>query len=101
MGSREKICSIVEVSCPADVNISRKIDEKFSNYAPLVTNMQIIYSDYKFVVVFIIIGALGYVLKCLSKYLSQLGFDNLEIKGLIRKLQNISAFGTVKIVKHF
>ena len=63
--------------------------------------MQIMYSDYKFVVVPIIIGALGYAPKCLSKYLLQLGFDNLEINGLIRKLQNISACGTVKNCKTF
>ena len=96
MGSREKICTIVEVSCPADVNISRKIDEKLNNYAPLVRNIQIM-----FVVVPIIIGVLGYVPKCLSKYLSQLGFDNLEINGLIRRLRNICACGTVKICKTF
>ena len=98
---QKKVCTIVEVSCPADVNMSRKIDEKLNNYAPLVKNLQIMYSDYKFVVVPIIIGALGYVPKCLSKYLLQLGFDNLEINGLIQKLQNISACGTVKICKTF
>ena len=48
MGSREKISTILEVSCPADVNISKKINEKLNNYAPLVRNMQIIYSHYKF-----------------------------------------------------
>ena len=63
--------------------------------------MQIMYSDYKFVVVPIIIGVLGYVPKCLSKYLFQLGFDNLEINRLNRKLQNISACGTVKMCKTF
>ena len=63
--------------------------------------MQIMYNDYKFVVVPIIIGALGYVPKCLSKYLFQLGFDNLEINGLIQKLQNISACDTVRICKTF
>ena len=97
----KKICTIVEVSCPADVSISRKIDEKLNNYAPLVRNMQIMYSNYKFVVVPIIIGGLGYVPKCLLKYLSQPGFDNMEIKGLIRKLQNISICDTVKICKTF
>ena len=75
----KKICTIVEISCPSDVNIPRKIDEKLNNYAPLVRNMQIMYSDYKFVVVPIIIGALGYVSKCLSKYLLQLGFDILDL----------------------
>ena len=89
------------MSCPADVNISRKIDEKLNNYAPLVRNMEIMHNDYKFVVVPIIIAALGYVPKCLSKYLFQLGFNNLEINRLIRKLQNISACGTVKICKTF
>ena len=79
----KKICTIVEVSCPADINISRKIDEKLNNYALLVRNMQIMYSDYKFAVFPIIIGALGYVPKCLLKYLFQLGFDNLEINRLI------------------
>ena len=89
------------MSCPADVNISRKIDEKLNNYAPLVRNMEIMHNDYKFVVVPIIIAALGYAPKCLSKYLFQLGFNNLEINRLIRKLQNISACGTVKICKTF
>ena len=46
MGSKEEICTIVEVSCPTDLNISRKIDEKLNNYAPLVRNMQVMYSDY-------------------------------------------------------
>ena len=46
MGSEEKICTIVKLSCPTDLNISRNIDEKLNNYAPLVRNMQIMYSDY-------------------------------------------------------
>ena len=79
----KKICTIVKVSCPADVNISIKIDEKLNNYAPLIRNMKIMCIDYKFVVVPIIIGALHYVPKCLSKCLTQLVFDNLEINGLI------------------
>ena len=65
----KKICIIVEVSFPVDVNISRKINEKLNNYAPLVRNMQIMYRDYKLVVVPNIFRALGYVPKCLSKYL--------------------------------
>ena len=28
----------------------------------------------------VVAGALGYVLKCLTQYLSQLGFNNIEIK---------------------
>ena len=65
----KKICISVEVRCPVDVNISRKINEKLNNYAPLVRNMQIMYRDYKLVVVPNIFRALGYVPECLSKYL--------------------------------
>ena len=46
-------------------------------------------------------GALGYVRKCLTQYLSQLGFNNLESRKIFRKIQNVSVFGTVKICKTF
>ena len=59
------------------------------------------YPEYKFMVNPIIIGALRNVPKCLSKNLSEPGFDNCKIKKLTQKLQNISAYGTVKIVKTF
>ena len=59
------------------------------------------YPEYKFMVNPIIVGALGNVPKCLSKNLSELGFDNREIMKLTQKLQNISACGTVKTVKTF
>ena len=32
----EKICTIIEFSCPADINISKKIAEKTDNYGPLI-----------------------------------------------------------------
>ena len=97
----QKTCNIVEINCPADTNISKKIEQKLNNYGPLVRNMQMMYPEYKFMVNPIIVGALGNVPKCLSKNLSELGFDNREIKKLTQKLQNISACGTVKIVKTF
>ena len=37
-----KIRSIVEFSCPLDININRKVNEKLENYGPLVRNLQII-----------------------------------------------------------
>ena len=42
----------------------------------------------------IVVGALGYVLKCLTHYLSQLGFSNIKIRKIIRKMQNIRVSGT-------
>ena len=70
----EKLCSIIEFSCLADINISRKIDEKMNTYGPLLRNLQILYPEYKFEMIPIVVGALVYVPKCLTQYLSQLGF---------------------------
>ena len=98
---KKKTCNIVEISCPANTNISKKVEEKLNNYGPLVRNMQMMYPEYKFMVNPIIIGTLGNVPKCLYKNLSEHGFDPREIKKLTPKLQNISACGTVKIVKTF
>ena len=96
-----KICKIIEISCPADINITKKIEEKLNNYGPLICNLQIIYRHYKFQMVPIVIGALGYVPKCLEMYIHQVGFNKIETEKLVRKLQNLSASGTVKICKTF
>ena len=58
LDQEKKMCTIFEVSCPADVNI----DEKLNSYAPIVRNMQIVYSDYKFVVVSLLLEPLVTVL---------------------------------------
>ena len=89
-----KICKIIEISWPADVNITKKV-------GPLIRNLQIMYPHYKFQMVPIVIGALGYIPKCLEMYIHQLGFNKIETEKLVRKLQNPSASGTVKIDKTF
>ena len=92
-----KICSVVEVSCPTDINIGNKIEEKMNNYAPLLRNMQIMYPEYRFKMLPIIVGALGYVPKCLQEAMEELGFDKKESTVHINKKQNIVTSGTVKI----
>ena len=59
------------------------------------------YPHYKFQIVPILIGALGYVPKCLEMYIRELGFDKIETEKLGQKLQNVSASGTVKLCKTF
>ena len=49
----------------------------------------------------IVVGTVGYVQKCLTQYLSQLGFNTTKIRKIIRKMQNISISGTVKTYKTF
>lgn len=79
----------------------KKIKEKLDNYAALLRNLQLLYHDYKFEMVPIIIGALGYVPKDLKINLEKLNFNEKEVKAMTRKLQTISVSGTVKIVKTF
>ena len=45
---RKKICKIIEISCPADVNIMEKVEEKLNNYSSLICNLQIMYPHYNF-----------------------------------------------------
>ena len=94
-----KICSIIEFSCPLDININKKVNEKLENYGQLVRNLQIMYPDYKFQVAPIAVGAMGSVPKCLTNYLKMIGFSEKESKVLIPKLVIKSITETVKICK--
>ena len=69
-----------EFSCPADVNILRKIDEKMKTYGSLLINLQSLCPEEKFEYMPIEVGALGYVPKCLTRYLCQLGFNTIQIR---------------------
>ena len=70
-------------------------------YGPLIRNMQMMYPKYKFKMIPVVIGTLGYVSKHLRDHLEKLGFTNIESRRLIRKLQVTSIGGTVKICKTF
>ena len=59
------------------------------------------YPQYKFNMIPVIVGVLGYIPKCLISYLQDLGFGENEVTVYITKMQNIVACGTVKICKAF
>ena len=50
--------TVVEFSCPADTNITKKEEEKLFTYIPLVWNLQVIYPDYHYQITPIIVLAL-------------------------------------------
>ena len=83
------------------MNITKKAKEKLDNYAALLRNLQMLYQGYKYEMVPIIVGALGYVPKELKTNLEKLNFNENEVKSITRKLQTISVSGTVKIMKTF
>ena len=95
----EEICTIIEFSCPADINNSKKIAEKTDNYGPLIRNLQIMYPQYRLMFVPIIVGAFGWVPKSLKDELQCLGINDID--SFTRKLQVFSVSGTVKIFRTF
>ena len=89
----QKICQIIEFSCPCDVNLIGKTSDKINTYGPLIRNLQISYPQYRFEMIPIIIGALGFVAKSLMTYVKQLGFEEKDAIYVIRKLQSLATAG--------
>ena len=96
-----KNCFIIEFSCPADVNVTRKAAEKLENYGPLIRTLQLTYPEFKFSFIPIIIGALGTVPKNLLENIKQLNFNEKEAKNIIKAIQQRAIIGSVKICKTF
>ena len=88
--NNNKSCKIVEFSCPADVNVVKKGTDKENIYGPLIRNMQLMYKDYKFTFIPIIVGALGTIPKCLNENIQTLGLTKTESKTPIKRLQRIN-----------
>ena len=41
------------------MNVSRKVDKKVAVYGPLIINLRIMYKDYRFKMLPVVVGALG------------------------------------------
>ena len=59
------------------------------------------YNDYHFKMLPAVVGALGIIPNATKESLQKMKFSKTEINKLLRKLQNNSARGTVKICKTF
>ena len=99
MDCDEKICQVIEFSCPADINVLRKVEEKVPAYGPLIRNLQIMYKDYRFKMLPVVVGAPGTIPNAIKGSLKKTKFSKIEINKLLRKLQNNSIRGTIKICK--
>ena len=49
---------IVELSCSADVKVTKKIQEKEENFGPLIHMLQVMYPEYIFLFIPIILDAM-------------------------------------------
>ena len=63
--------------------------------------MQIMYPNYNFEMIPVIVGCLGYVQNDSKSYMKQLDFDDKEIPFLTPRLQTVWISGTVNICKTF
>ena len=97
----EKICQVIEFSCSADINVLRKVEEKVAAYGQLIRNLQIMYKDYHFIMLPVVVGAVGTIPNATKESLKEMKFSKTEINKLLRKLQNNSVRGMVKICKTF
>ena len=82
-----KTCKIVEFSCPADVNVTKKIQEKEDNYAPPICMLQVTYPEYRFSFIPVILGAMGAIPIDLKSNTKKLGFDENEAAKLMKMIQ--------------
>ena len=55
-------CTIIELSCPTDINIGNKINQRIVTYGPLIRNLKMMYEK----CIPIITAAMGYVPKTLN-----------------------------------
>ena len=97
----EKICQVIEFSCPADINVSKTVEEKVAAYGRLIRELQIMYKDYHFKMLPVVVGALGTIPNATKESLEEMKFSKTEINKLLRKLRNESVRGMVKICKTF
>ena len=89
----EKLCQVTHFSCPADINVSRRVEEKVATYGPLIRNLQIMYNDYHFKMLLFVVGALGTIANATKESLKEIKFSKTEINKLLRNLQNNSVIG--------
>ena len=59
------------------------------------------FKDYRFKMLPVVVGALGIILNTTKESLKEMKFSEIEIKKLLRKLQNNSVRGLVKFCKTF
>ena len=89
---------MIEFSCPADISVSRKVEEKVVTYGPLIRNLQLMFHGLSFKIV---VGGFGTIPNTTKESLKEMKCSKIEINKLLRKLQNRSVTGTVNICKMF
>lgn len=88
---------MLSISCPPDTSIISKFQNKINTYGLLIRNVQILYPDYQFQLIRIMVDALCYRPKCLNSYTYDLFFNDKEIKTHVDKMRCLISNCIVKI----
>ena len=96
-----KTCKIVEFSCPPDVNVTKKIQQKEDNYGPLICMLQVTYLEYRLLFIPVIVRAMGATPTDLKLNIKKHGFGENEAVKMMKMIQKKSIIGSVKICKTF
>ena len=83
-----KTCQVVEFSCPADINVFKKVSEKETMYGPLIHCMQLLYPDNKFEFIPIIVRALGSITTSLLQVVLQINIPLLVTMPVRKEKKN-------------
>ena len=94
-----KTCKIVEFTCPADVNVTKKIKEKEDNYGPLIRMLQVKNPEYRFSFIPAVVDAKEVIPRVLISNIKKFGFDKSEATKMVKRIQQKSIIGYVKTCK--
>ena len=97
--TQKKICQIVEVSVPLDMNLSQVREDKESKYLPLISQMQQMYNNYKIEVIPVLVGALASIPHGLKQNLQRIGIDKARIETVTQRIQKAALIGSIKVCK--
>ena len=97
--TQKKICQLMEVSVPLDMNLSQVREDKESKYLPLISQMQQMYNNYKVEVIPVLVGALGSIPHGLKQNLQKIGIDKARIETVTQRIQKAALIGSVKVVR--
>ena len=90
----ERTCLIIDPSCPFDLRVAKKEDEKLTNYNPLQYEIARIWKMKKVTIVPVIIGALGTVTENIDSWITKMG-----IVCSVELLQRGCLLGTARILR--
>ena len=90
----ERKCELIDIAVPVDKRIELKEQEKIDSYSEVRREVKKFWNLSQVVVVPVVIGAQGVLLKRLTDWLKK-----LDVKSSIELLQKATLFGTAKILR--